>query len=101
MAKLILMYESSVLKEGTIAKPLLSIGRAPGNDIVVDNLAVSSNHAKVVVDQTKVLVEDLNSLNGTFLNNQRIRKSELKDGDQIIIGKHTLVFRDEGGVKPM
>lgn len=97
MAKVMLMYEAAVLKEIALQKASVSIGRAPGNDVVIDNLAVSSNHAKLVLEDGKFLVEDLNSLNGTFLNGQRIRKSALKDGDEVLIGKHTLVFRDEGG----
>ena len=96
MAKLILKYEASVLKEFKLHKPMLSIGRAPGNDIVIDNRAVSGQHAKLLVEDGRFMVEDLNSLNGTFLNNQRIRKSPLQDGDEILIGKHTLQFQDEG-----
>jgi pSer/pThr/pTyr-binding forkhead associated (FHA) protein len=96
MAKLVLKYEASVLKEIPLKKPSISIGRAPGNDVVIDNLAVSGHHAKLLVESGRFLVEDLNSLNGTFLNNQRIRRSPLKDGDEILIGKHTLQFFDEG-----
>jgi pSer/pThr/pTyr-binding forkhead associated (FHA) protein len=96
MAKLILKYEASVLKEFKLNKPVLSIGRAAGNDIVIDNMAVSGQHAKLLLEDGRFVVEDLNSLNGTFLNNQRIRKSPLQDGDEILIGKHTLRFQDEG-----
>src|SRR5581483_2045894 len=63
-------------------------------------LAVSGHHARVILEDGRFLVEDLNSLSGTFLNNQRIRKSALKDGDEVVIGKHTLLFREEGG-KPV
>jgi hypothetical protein len=98
MAKLILKYEAAVLKEIPLSKPLLTIGRTPGNDLVIDNPAVSGHHAKLIVEQDHFLVEDMNSLNGTFLNNQRIRKSSLKDGDEILIGKHTLIFQGDGAV---
>jgi FHA domain len=101
MAKLILKYEASVIKEIHLRKPLLSIGRAPGNDIVIDNLAVSGHHAKVLVEEGRFFVEDLSSLNGTFLNSQRIRKSPLKNGDEVSIGKHSLVFEDEGHGQPI
>jgi pSer/pThr/pTyr-binding forkhead associated (FHA) protein len=100
MAKLILRYESSTLKEIPLRKPNTSVGRTPDNDVVIDNLAVSGHHAKLMVEEGHFLVEDLNSLNGTFLNNQRIRRSALKDGDEILIGKHTLVFKDEGQGAP-
>jgi pSer/pThr/pTyr-binding forkhead associated (FHA) protein len=96
MAKLILKYEAAILREFPVQRSSISIGRAPGNDIVIDNLAVSGHHAKLQIEDGQFIVEDLNSLNGTFLNNQRIRKSALKDGDEIVIGKHTLIFQDEG-----
>ena len=98
MATLILKYESKVIKEYPIQKSAIVVGRAPGNEIVVDNLAVSGSHARIYVEDGKFVLEDLNSLNGTFLNGQRIRKSVLKQGDQIAIGKHTLEYSDSGGL---
>ena len=98
MATLILKYESKVIKEYPIQKSAIVVGRAPGNEIVVDNLAVSGSHARIYVEEGKFVLEDLNSLNGTFLNGQRIRKSVLKQGDQIAIGKHTLEYSDSGGL---
>jgi pSer/pThr/pTyr-binding forkhead associated (FHA) protein len=98
MATLVLKYESKVIKEFPIQKSTVVIGRAPGNEIVIDNLAVSGSHARVCVEEGKFIVEDLNSLNGTFLNGQRIRKSPLKEGDQIAIGKHTLEYKEAGGL---
>ena len=98
MAKIILKYEASVIKEIPLRKPQVSVGRAPDNDIVIDNLAVSGHHAKLLVEEGRFMVEDLSSMNGTFLNNQRIRRSTLKDGDEIVIGKHSLVYQEEGGI---
>jgi len=98
MAKLILKFETSVLKEIPLQKGSFSIGRSPGNDVVIDNLAVSGHHARLSLDEDHYVLEDMNSLNGTFLNNQRIRRSTLKDGDEIMIGKHTLVYKQEGAV---
>ena len=98
MAKLILKFEAAVLKEIPLKKTSLSIGRSPGNDVVIDNLAVSGHHARLSIDEDHYVVEDMNSLNGTFLNNQRIRRSTLKDGDEIVIGKHSLVYQEEGGI---
>jgi predicted component of type VI protein secretion system len=97
MAKLVLKFEGQVLKEIPLKKSSFSIGRTPGNDVVIDNLAVSGHHARLSVDQDHYIIEDMNSLNGTFLNNQRIRRSTLKEGDEIMIGKHTLVYREDGG----
>src|SRR3989304_4447348 len=98
MAKLIMKFDAAVIKEIPLQKASLTIGRTPGNDLVIDNLAVSGHHARLLVDQDHFVVEDLNSLNGTFVNSQRIRRIVLKDGDEILIGKHTLVFHDEGGL---
>jgi pSer/pThr/pTyr-binding forkhead associated (FHA) protein len=101
MAKLTLRYESSVIKQIPIGKAQVSVGRAPDNDVVIDNLAVSGHHAKFVVEEGRFFVEDLSSMNGTFLNNQRIRRSPLQNGDEVLIGKHTLVFEDEGHGMPI
>ena len=100
MAKLILKYEAAILKEIPLTQASFTIGRVPGNDLVIDNLAVSGQHAKIFFETDKFVLEDLNSLNGTFVNNQRTRKTSLKHGDQVVIGKHTLLFQDEGGPRP-
>ncbi|HEY7680308.1 MAG TPA: FHA domain-containing protein, partial [Terriglobia bacterium] len=65
MPKLVLKFEAAVLKEVPIGAQPVSIGRAPDNDIQIDNLAVSSHHAKVYSEEGRLVVEDLNSLNGT------------------------------------
>jgi len=101
MAKITLKYEDSVIKVIPLHKQQVSIGRAPDNHIVIDNLAVSSHHAKLLAEEGRFIVEDLNSMNGTFLNNQRVRRSPLKDGDEVLIGKHCLVFQDEGYGMPI
>lgn len=100
MAKVILKYEAAVLKEIPLKQGTLTIGRTAANDLPIDNLAVSGHHAKIYYEGDKFVLEDLNSLNGTFVNNQRVRKSALKSGDEILIGKHTLVYQDEGGAPP-
>ena len=95
MAKLYLKYEQAVLKEFPLQQGVITIGRLPDNLIQVDNLAVSGHHAKISWDGEHYLVEDNNSLNGTFINNRRISKAVLKDGDEVLIGKHTIAFKDE------
>ena len=95
MAKLILKFEQTVLKEVPLSQGVVSIGRLPDNVIHVDNLAVSGHHAKIYWDQDKYVIEDNNSLNGTYVNRHRVTKAELKDGDEVLIGKHTLGFKDE------
>ncbi len=95
MAKLILKFEKSVLKELPLTKGAVTVGRLPDNLIQVDNPAVSSHHAKIYWDNDHFVVEDNNSLNGTFVNDQRITKHALNDGDTILIGKHTVIFHAE------
>ncbi len=96
MAKLVLKFEASVLKEVAVGGQPVTIGRLPDNDLQVDNLAVSSHHARIYREGTQLFVEDLNSLNGTFLNNQRISKAALKDGDKVLVGKHHIEVHDTG-----
>jgi pSer/pThr/pTyr-binding forkhead associated (FHA) protein len=73
------------------------IGRHPINDIVIDNLAVSFQHAKIESIGGDFLLIDLKSDNGSFVNDQRIKAHWLSDGDAISIGKHTLRFSDPKG----
>lgn len=71
----------------------ITIGRSAGNDIRIDNLSVSGNHARVRKVMNTYLIEDLGSTNGTFVNEKRIERYELIDADRVIIGKHSLLFR--------
>jgi predicted component of type VI protein secretion system len=96
MAKLSLKFENKILKEVPIGSRPVSIGRAPDNDIPVDNLAVSNYHAKVYHEAGRLVVEDLNSLNGTFVNDLRIERATLHDGDKIFIGKHAILVDASG-----
>ena len=95
MAKLYLKFEQAVLKEFALSEGVVTIGRLPDNLIQVDNLAVSGHHAKIYFEVDHYTLEDNNSLNGTFVNNRRISKAVLKDGDEVLIGKHTVLFKDE------
>jgi pSer/pThr/pTyr-binding forkhead associated (FHA) protein len=77
-------------------KDQLTIGRNIRNDIQIDNLAVSNFHAKIKKYQGRYCIEDLDSTNGTFINDRRISKETLNDNDALTIGKHTLVFLLQG-----
>ncbi len=88
MSRLLLKFDRSTLKEVPLGTRPVTIGRAPDNDIPIDNLAVSNYHARVYVEAGSLVVEDLNSLNGLFLNDIRVERAMLKDGDAILIGKH-------------
>ena len=96
MAKLFLKFEDSVLKEVPLSQNPVTIGRLPDNTIQIDNLAVSGHHARIYWDAGKYVIEDNNSLNGTYISTARINRQTLKDGDDVVIGKHTISFKDEG-----
>ncbi len=96
MAKLSLMFEKKLVKEVPVGNRPVTIGRSPDNDLPVDNLAVSSHHAKVYFEAGRLVVEDLDSLNGTFVNDLRIERATLHDGDNIHIGKHNIKVDTSG-----
>jgi hypothetical protein len=76
---------------------VLTIGRSPHSDLFLDDVTVSRHHARVVHDETGFLVEDLNSLNGTYVNRKRIERHQLSDGDELQIGKFKLAFLEQEG----
>ena len=92
MARLLLKFESQLIKEIPIGSRRLTIGRAPDSDIRIDNLAVSDRHARVYAEGDRLVLEDLGSLNGTYVNKARIERILLSDGDVVQIGKHQLQF---------
>lgn len=93
MLKMELKYQGNNLTTFETDNEQISIGRNPKNDIQIDNPAVSSSHAVVKKVMNTYFIEDLGSTNGTFVNEKKIDKYELLDGDEVIIGKHSLVFR--------
>jgi pSer/pThr/pTyr-binding forkhead associated (FHA) protein len=96
MPVLIVKFEGSVLQKVATNGGSITIGRSPDNAIAIDNLAVSSRHAEIKSEQGQLVVEDLNSLNGTFVNNQRVKRSALKHGDVVLIGKHSIQVDEKG-----
>ncbi len=98
MDKLILNFKESTLKEFPMDKDAFTIGRKPENDIQIDNPVVSGKHARIFKEGRKVIVEDLGSTNGTFVNKKKISKCELKHKDIVFIGKHTIVFLSDDPV---
>lgn len=92
MAKLILSMDGLVLKEIALTKERTTIGRKPHNDIQIDNLAISGEHAAIVTILSDSFLEDLNSTNGTYVNGQPVKKHFLKDNDVVELGKYRLKF---------
>jgi predicted component of type VI protein secretion system len=100
MAKLSLMFEDKLVKEVPVGSRPVAIGRSPDNDLPVDNLAVSNYHARVYFEAGRLVVEDLDSLNGTFVNDLRVERATLHDGDSIWVGKHHIKV-DASGDSPV
>jgi pSer/pThr/pTyr-binding forkhead associated (FHA) protein len=94
MSKLVLKFGSSVLKEVPVGENEVSIGRSPENGIMIDNPAVSHFHARVFSEEGRLMLEDFGSLNGTFVNGQRVKMVTLNAGDSVGIGKHTIVVSE-------
>src|ERR1700722_16902886 len=94
MPKLVLKFENSVLKEMAVGSREVSIGRSPENGLVIDNPAVSHYHARVFHEENRLMLEDFGSMNGTFVNGQRVKMVSLKPGDSVGIGKHTIVIAE-------
>lgn len=96
MPKLSLMFENKLVKEVPVGSRPVTIGRAPDNDLPVDNLAVSNYHAKIYYEAGRMVIEDLDSLNGTFVNDLRIERATLHDQDKVHIGKHIIKIDTSG-----
>jgi predicted component of type VI protein secretion system len=92
MAKLILSVDGQVLKEYTLTKERTLIGRKPHNDIQIDNLAVSGEHAAIITILNDSFIEDLGSTNGTMVNGKPIKKHFLQNNDVVELGKHKLKY---------
>lgn len=98
MARLILSMDGLVLKEIPLNKARITIGRKPHNDIQIDNLAISGDHAAVVTILDDSFLEDLNSTNGTLVNGQAIKKYVLKNNDVVELGKYKLKYMTEAAI---
>lgn len=100
MPKLLLKFNAAVIQEISLdGKSSLAVGRKPDNDVVIDNPAVSGHHCKITLEGGKFFVEDLDSTNGTYVNQKRVKKSGLRHNDQVGIAKHLLVFIDDSPVE--
>jgi len=95
MPKLLLKFNAAVIKEIPFDKDSLTVGRKPDNDIVIDNPAISGHHCRISVQGGTYFVEDLESTNGTFVNEKRVKKSGLHGNDVVGLAKHALVFIED------
>jgi pSer/pThr/pTyr-binding forkhead associated (FHA) protein len=96
MARLILMFNKQVVKEYPLSKESVTIGRNEDNTIRVDNLAVSGYHARIDLAGNDYVLTDLQSTNGTFVNDEKVVSHKLSHGDNVLVGKHLLLFVGTG-----
>ena len=91
--KLVLSFQGVLIREYALDRPIRSIGRHDENDIVVDHMGVSGKHAQIALEGQSVILTDLKSTNGTFVNGQRVERVELRPNDWISIGKHIVTLK--------
>jgi len=95
MPKMIVSIDGVVIKEVQLTKDRTTLGRRPYNDIVIDNLAVSGEHAVLQMTGQEVYLEDLNSTNGTYVNGKAVKKQLLQNTDTVEIGKYKIKYVNE------
>ena len=102
MPEIIVKLGDNIVQKYFFVKESMSIGRTDDNQIVIENLAVSRNHAQIDFDDGQYTIEDLGSSNGTFVNGVRVAKTEILNRDVISIGKYKLYYYNqhaENGVR--
>jgi pSer/pThr/pTyr-binding forkhead associated (FHA) protein len=92
---MIVSIDGVVIKEVQLTKDRTTLGRRPYNDIVIDNLAVSGEHAVLQMSGNEVYLEDLNSTNGTYVNGKAVKKQLLQNSDTVEIGKYKIKYINE------
>jgi len=92
MPKMIVSIDGVVIKEVQLTKDRTTLGRRPYNDIVIDNLAVSGEHAVLQMTGSEVYLEDLNSTNGTYVNGKAVKSQLLQNTDTVEIGKYKIKY---------
>jgi len=92
MARLILLFNRQAIKDYPLLKDSITIGRNEDNTIAIDNLAVSGHHARIDPTGSDFILTDLQSTNGTFVNDQKVVSHKLSHGDNVLIGKHIILF---------
>ena len=100
MPTLVISIDGAVIKEVQLTKERTTLGRRPYNDIVIENLAVSGEHAVIILADGKVSIEDLRSTNGTYVNGRAIQKQPLLNGDLLDIGRYKIRFLDTVSADP-
>ncbi len=95
MAKLILSTDGEIVDEYPMEHDILTIGRHEDNDITIDCMSISGFHSRVVAIGNDYFIEDLKSTNGSYVNSDQVKMSQIRDTDIVTLGSHNLKFEDE------
>jgi len=95
MAEVALTFGGKEIKVYQLTKPATVVGRDASVDIVIDNLGVSRSHCQFLRRGSAFMLQDMNSSNGTYVNGQRVGEHYLNNGDQVVVGKYVLVYKNE------
>jgi pSer/pThr/pTyr-binding forkhead associated (FHA) protein len=93
-AKLLVKLHGQASKIIELATECFAVGRKADNDLAIDDQSISGHHARIIKIQSVFFLEDLKSTNGTSVNERRVDRHQLRDGDVISIGRHRLIFQD-------
>ena len=93
MAKVLLRFRENTISETMLGQNPITVGRDSGNDIEIDNPAVSGIHARIWQEDATIYIEDAGSTNGTYVNGEKINKAALNEDDEVLIGKHHLAIQ--------
>ncbi len=92
MPKITIRLDGNLIKEVSLVKKHTTLGRRPYNDVVLENLAVSGRHARLIQEDQQVTIEDMDSTNGTYVNGRAVKRQVLQDNDTIEIGHFKIIF---------
>jgi hypothetical protein len=95
MPRIIVSIDGVVVQEVQLTKDRTTLGRRPYNDVVIDNLAVSGEHAVLQMADGQTWIEDLDSTNGTYVNGKPVKRQALRNGDLIDIAKYRIRYVQE------
>ena len=94
MTRIVVRSDGMQLSQHDFPAGRVIVGRSPDNDIYIKSKFVSRHHAQIVSDENGCTIEDLNSTNGVFVKELRVKRHQLSDGDVVQLGIHELVYTD-------
>lgn len=96
MAKITVMRGTDKIGEFPMEKSPFIVGREAKGGVLIENVGVSRKHCQFTYEGGRYYVEDLGSSNGTYFSGHKVTKAEVRDGDQVNVGKYVLLFQDSG-----